>query len=396
MGSFDNKKHLDRVWLKASVAGSLWASFEIIAGSVLHNLHIPFAGSVLTAFAIILLISFTQIWPERGLILKAGLICALMKSISPSAVILGPMIGILSEALIIEVVIFLFGRNIIVFIAAGSFAMLSSLAHKIINLIILYGFNLLDIYANLYNYAARQFSNSDHSPENLLYLLIFIYLLIGSSSAFSGYLIGRKAVRTERKVKIYPLSNALSNSSLIQKKFNISLLIAHFIYVPVVLYLFSYYNNLILNASLTSIYFLGCIYYYQNIAGKLLKPFLWFQFLVIFILASLFLESSSPGHYSLIRGLKGGFEMLIRAVFIITAFSAISIELLNPSIRNFLVKKGFNKLYASLQLSFNALPEMIQNMKGNLKWLKNPLKSIAGMVNDAENWLESFKNNTDL
>jgi len=38
---------LPDIWLKAAMLGSLWASIEIILGSFLHNLHIPFSGTFL-------------------------------------------------------------------------------------------------------------------------------------------------------------------------------------------------------------------------------------------------------------------------------------------------------------------------------------------------------------
>lgn len=70
-------------WIKASVLTGLWAGVEIIAGSFLHNLKIPFSGTFLTLISIILVIGFFQIWPKYGIIWRAGLITALMKSISP-------------------------------------------------------------------------------------------------------------------------------------------------------------------------------------------------------------------------------------------------------------------------------------------------------------------------
>jgi hypothetical protein len=100
-------KKLSPIWLKAAMLGSVWGSIEIIVGSFLHNLRIPFAGTVLAAIGVCLLVAGQFIWNERGLIWRAGLICALMKSISPSAVIIGPMIGIFSEALVLE----LFARS---------------------------------------------------------------------------------------------------------------------------------------------------------------------------------------------------------------------------------------------------------------------------------------------
>ena len=112
---------LNSIWLKASVVGSLWAAFEIIFGSFLHNLRIPFSGTLLSFVSVILLISFFQIWNEKGLIWRAGLICALMKSLSPSAVILGPMIGIFSEALFVELFILILGRNVLGYAFGGAY-----------------------------------------------------------------------------------------------------------------------------------------------------------------------------------------------------------------------------------------------------------------------------------
>ena len=76
-------------WTKASVLAGLWAGIEIVAGSFLHNLKIPFSGTFLTLISITLVIGFYQIWKQPGIIWRAGIITALMKSISP-AVILWP------------------------------------------------------------------------------------------------------------------------------------------------------------------------------------------------------------------------------------------------------------------------------------------------------------------
>ena len=92
---------LNDTWIKASIIGTFWAASEIIIGSFLHNLKIPFSGNILTSFAIILLISFSYKWKVKGLFWRAGVICALMKTISPSAVIFGPMIAIMAQAFIL-------------------------------------------------------------------------------------------------------------------------------------------------------------------------------------------------------------------------------------------------------------------------------------------------------
>jgi hypothetical protein len=64
------------LWRKAAVIGSLWAASEIILGSFLKNAHIPFAGLVLTGIGVAILVAGHSLWPVKGLLWRAGLVCA--------------------------------------------------------------------------------------------------------------------------------------------------------------------------------------------------------------------------------------------------------------------------------------------------------------------------------
>jgi len=187
--------HLSETWLKAAVVGSLWASFEIIIGSFLHNMRIPFAGTILSFASVGLIIAFIQVWKVKGLVWRAGLIAALLKSISPSAIILGPMIGIFSEALIIELFIILFGRNLFAYILGGAFAVFSALIHKLLTLLVTYGFDLVVIIEKLYEYIIRQLGMSKGDPEFLFSIIIVAYLLFGMIGAILGYFGGNRALK---------------------------------------------------------------------------------------------------------------------------------------------------------------------------------------------------------
>jgi len=159
---------LSLLWLKAAVLGSLWASVEIIAGSFLHNLRIPLAGSLLAATGVGLLTGAHQIWPERGLFWRAGLICALMKSISPTAVVLGPMIGIFTESLLLEAATRLLGRTVLGYALGGALAVCSTLFQKIVGFIITFGLNVVALYVNLCEFAARSLRLPFLGPLELL------------------------------------------------------------------------------------------------------------------------------------------------------------------------------------------------------------------------------------
>ncbi len=55
-----NSAALNNTWFKASVLGATWAASEIILGSFLHNLHVPFKGNILTTIAFVLLIAVSS------------------------------------------------------------------------------------------------------------------------------------------------------------------------------------------------------------------------------------------------------------------------------------------------------------------------------------------------
>jgi hypothetical protein len=192
-----SSKPLSQKWLKASVVGSIWASVEIILGSFLHNLKIPLSGMLLSFISVWLLISFLQVWKENGLIMRAGIICALMKSISPSALILGPMIGIFTEAILIELFILMLGKNLIGYMIGGAFAVLATLIQKLVSLLILYGFDFIKILSDLYLFAVKQIDLEHLSPTFLIILIVFIYIMTGIVGAIAGYTTGLKYLKTK-------------------------------------------------------------------------------------------------------------------------------------------------------------------------------------------------------
>ena len=121
------KQTIPDIWLMAAMLGSLWASVEIVLGSFLHNLHIPLSGTFLAAVGVIVMINGYKLWSRPGLFWRTSLITAAMKSISPSAIIFGPMVGIFMEGVILEISTRLFGRRWPGFVLGGALAVSWSL-----------------------------------------------------------------------------------------------------------------------------------------------------------------------------------------------------------------------------------------------------------------------------
>ncbi|MEN8228740.1 MAG: hypothetical protein ABFS38_11360 [Bacteroidota bacterium] len=386
------------IWLKAAVAGGLWATFEIIVGSMLHNLHLPFSGTILATFSVILMISFLQVWNINGLIWRAGIICGLMKSLSPSAVILGPMTGIMMEAVIMDLMIYLVGRNMIGYLMAGIGALLSAILHKLASLFILYGNDLVTIYVNLFDFLKKQFHLVNASPKDLIIGIVMAYIILGTMAAISGYFLGRYSVRTHQKNSPLSISvdpNASSwKSTAPDQTFRIALFFLHIFMIPALLLLINRFGLNVRSMIPAGLYISFLLIYYKRILGRLKKPFFWSQLIIMTVVAGLFWNPSDSIEFKMNNGFFVGLEMSIRAVLIVSAFSALSVEIRNPRITEKLLRIGFGNAYAALSLSFNSLPAMLDRSSDLKSFVRKPMQSFIGIIFEAELWLQWYQ--TDL
>lgn len=384
------------LWVKAAVVGGLWASIEIIIGSFLHNARIPMAGSMLAFSGTVLLIGFYQLWPQRGLIIRAGLITAIMKSVSPSAFILGPMTGIMLEAVLLELMILLFGNNLFGLILAGIASVSSALMHKLINLLIFYGFDLIQIYVNIVNFALKQFGLQVAEPVQILVVMFVFYAVFGIVAAILGYYIGNKSLDLRQSnTELAPIEMKNRNAELFTvqtgKRKYIPLLIMHILAVPTGLYLLKVYGNYA-GFLFIGIYIFVFGFYYRTSMRRLRKPVFWMQLVIIILLSALFWETDDRTQWWFsLEGLKIGLAMVARALFIVTAFTAISVELYNDKVRNFLFNVGFGRFYQAVGMAFGALPIMISLLPTSKEILKNPMKSLLKPLIMADQWVVVFK-----
>ncbi len=386
---------LNHIWLKASVIGSIWASFEIILGSFLHNLKIPLSGTILSLIGVWILIAFQQIWKEKGLVWRAGLICALMKSISPSAIILGPMIGIMTEALIIELLIRVIGRNYIAFLLGGGLAVFSTLVQKIISLLILYGFNLVKILEGLYKFSVKQIGMEDLSPYVLVAIISAIYIIAGFAGATGGIITGK------RYSKIRPSTPTVerdivfqSNKSLFGNiqfdNYSIINLVLNFIAIILILLLLNL--DLLIPAGIIAVtYVIFCISNYKNSLKRLKKPGFWISFLLITFGAAFIWNWLSEGIFFTMEGFMVGLKMNARAAVLIIGFASLSVELRNPVIKSVLYNKGFTSLYQSLSLSFSALPYIISAIASTRNHRTKSGQSLKIILKQADDLYNAFE-----
>ncbi len=381
-------KNYDK-WLKAAVIGSLWGASEIVLGSFLHNLRVPFSGNLLTAIGIILMVAGHRLWPERGIIFRAGLICAALKTMSPSPVILGPMLSIFMQASLMELAILTGRRSNLGYILGGGLAVSWNLVYRILSSIILYGSSLIALYQNLVDFLAEQLRweiPAYWSPILLLWALFFGW---GAAAAVAGIIVSRAAEKAKQPWHLQaapPLPTPVGRNGqgkgwyILRPLLVLALLISG---------LYSIHQMPALYSLIALLGFLGLSYWYNAtlILRFARKRGFWMAIAIMILLSGL-LMGQEPG---LSRdGLHVGLSMAMRAVYVIIGFGIISSELQRPQILALFANRRMEAFMAAVKTAFQTTPLLMENIPGKKAW-RQPIRVLTSMVGSMEYSLEYMR-----
>jgi len=397
-----------RIWQRAAVLGSLWASVEIVVGSFLHNLNVPFAGSVLAAFGVAVMTAGHRASPQRGLIWRAALVCALMKSVSPSAVILGPMVGIVTEGLLLQAAVALLGANPAGYVVGGALAVSWSFAQKILSALIAFGPDVVRLYVEAYHYASRSLGVSRFGPFDLVVLLLVVECAFGVAAAVAGMRLGRLAaaagaVVPESQPSGVPLGQVAMDSRQARGRAAASVQAGRAISAEIkwsipklVAFSAGLVGGMILlgalelafGAAFVAAYAVVVFRTYPRAVTRLKRPGFWIQVAGVVLLAGLLLGGARGGTAGLIQGLNAGAEMVLRATLVVLGFTAVSVELRNPLILAWLERRRFRGLSDALGVAFAALPAFTAALADQRSFWRRPLAGLANLVRLADGMYE--------
>ncbi len=383
-------KNVHDIWLKAAVIGGLWGASEIVFGSFLHNLRIPFAGNLLTAIGIILLIASQHMWRERRIIWRAGLICAALKLLSPSPVIFGPMIAIAMQSFLIYGSVYIFGSNMAGYLVGGGCAMMWNLVQRILTALVVYGATLIELYQSIVD----TFFGYFHLPVEEFWIPLIavfsVFFVFGCATSVIGMYIGRKSVQHKDTIQIdlshsvqrFPARTALNTNS----NYSPVKILIHLISLGAGLYLvFNYPFTLGMSALFL---YAGIIFFTErNILSPVIyKPAFWIGLIVLTTLTGIFLGENKNSTFVSVEGFQIGLEMSMRALFIVIGFNAMSRELGNPHLLQSAARLGLHRFTNIMQVVFNVVPHMIAELPKGTQW-RNPVRVLSEMINKLDDWL---------
>ncbi|HRY98192.1 MAG TPA: nucleoside-triphosphatase [Bacteroidales bacterium] len=382
---------LPAVWMKAAVLGANWAASEIILGSFLHNLHVPFKGSRLTAIGLVLLIAAAHRWKDSGIFWRAGLVCALMKTMSPSAVIFGPMVAIFMEALLFGAAVRLLGRNFLGFLTGSTLAMTWILAQKIFNYVLYYGFSIVGIYSDLVVYAERQLRLGTPLFWLPLFLLLSVYLLAGLLATIAGMRIGQKSEGFSIPPEWQePIKREWSKEAP-QRSFPYSLGWLLFSFLALIGTLVLINNSpLWIWVPLTTLLVAVWVRRYRRGLRQITRPRFWIFFLLLTTLSALLISGLDHKGGTWLDGLLIGLQMNFRAAAVVTGFAVLGTELYNPRIREYLSRTMFRQLPVAMELAFDSLPGIIAKLPAASWFLRRPFDIVRMLIHDADTRIQQL------
>lgn len=174
-----------------TVFGTLWGAGEITLGSLLHLLNVPMSGPLLAAAGLAIALIGRLFVPRRGATIYIGSVAMLLKLFSIGSVVLGPMIGIMAEALIAEIVLTLFGQpRRLSFILAGALGVLWTLVQPFFTGVLFFGRDVFVIWLDMLDQGSRLFGLDVTAVLWIVLALSAVYLLIGIAAGWLAWRAG--------------------------------------------------------------------------------------------------------------------------------------------------------------------------------------------------------------
>lgn len=175
-----------------TVFGTLWGAVEISLGSLLHLLHVPMSGPLLAAAGLAIALMGRLFVPRRGATLYIGVVATLLKLFSIGSVVLGPMVGIMAEALIAEVVLSVLGPpSQISFMIAGALGVLWTLIQPFFTGLLFFGRDIFVIWLDMLDQGARLLGLDASAAAWITLGLAGLYLTLGGAAGWLAWRAGR-------------------------------------------------------------------------------------------------------------------------------------------------------------------------------------------------------------
>lgn len=184
-------KFSTRELVTLAVFGALWGLVEISLGSVLHAIDIPLTGMTLAIVGVMVASMGRLFVPRRGSTLFIGVLAMILKLFSIGSVVLGPMAGILAEALIAELILSVFVKpSLPAFMLACMGGSLWTMIHPFFTGMVFFGRDMFAVWLDLLDSGSRIFRLPAQAAVWIVLILVAVHLLAGGVGGWLAWKLG--------------------------------------------------------------------------------------------------------------------------------------------------------------------------------------------------------------
>lgn len=170
-----------------AIFGALWGGIEITLGSLLHVLNVPQSGALLAAIGIVILVVGRSVVPRRGSVFLMGVVAAVLKLFSLGGIVLNPMLGIVMEALLVELGLWWGPLTRWRCMTAGTLGAVWNILHPFLTQGLLAGRGMLFAYRLLIEGGARLFGWPERLGWAIVAALLVGTLVLGALAGLIGW-----------------------------------------------------------------------------------------------------------------------------------------------------------------------------------------------------------------
>jgi hypothetical protein len=189
-----------RDWVTIGLFGALWGTVELTLGSILHAIYPPLTDTFLTGVAlsgigVALALTGRHFVQKRGAVVLIGVVTALLKLLSVSGAKAGPVIAILIESTLMEIVLWIAHASRWAFITGGALAAGWNVPHMLIMPQILLGKSAAEAYTKLIQQGSQWLGLDPSITLVILAALLIIQLTVGAVGGWGAWNLGRAVTR---------------------------------------------------------------------------------------------------------------------------------------------------------------------------------------------------------
>jgi hypothetical protein len=185
-----------RDWATIGLFGALWGVVETTLGTYL-NVIFPsftntfFKGVILGGIGVAVALTGRFFVQKRGSVLLIGIITTLLKMLSPAGSRIGPIVAILMQSVLMEVVLSLAREpQRWAFLLGGALAVGWNFPHKFVMMRVMYGRSVMQVYQKLAQDGSDILGLDPSLGLLILGLLLGVRLVAGGIAGWSAWALG--------------------------------------------------------------------------------------------------------------------------------------------------------------------------------------------------------------